>query len=58
MKNTIAALAVSLIASLAVAGVGFVFERMAHKLNAKANADIRASMAQQRIAAALEKLAK
>lgn len=46
------------VASLAVsAGIGDLCFRAAAKLNAKANADVRASFAQERIARALEKIA-
>lgn len=34
---------------------GWVSEKIAHKLNAKANADVRASFAQERMAEALER---
>ena len=61
MRDRIEAWVTSLIAAiictLAVSGASGLTYKMAHKINAKANADVRSSYAQERTAMALERIA-
>lgn len=58
MKSLARDVAVGILASILAALGLYGLERSVHKINAKANADIRASYAQERIAAALEHLSE
>lgn len=56
-KDVVFNATVAILTSLCLAGVGYTVQRTAHKINAKANADIRAAAADERIATALERIA-
>lgn len=57
MRRPLVVAAEALLALAVTWSVGWVVAKVGIKSNAKANADVRASYAQERIAAALEKLA-